>query len=110
MRHAANTVSAVFILNIRMLIHVSWPTMQTLVIYSTQQFDQDLHDLLSGNLYYKKIYFDNHVLIEKKKINIYIELLPWVFTSLFNTTTATLVGLLMKFSYLFFFFCFFFLL
>ena len=71
MRHAANTVSAVFILNIRMLIQVSWPTMQTLVIYSTQQFDQDLHDLLSGNLYYKKIYFDNHVLIEKKDIYLY---------------------------------------
>ena len=71
MRHAANTVSVVFILNIRMLIHVSWPTMQTLVIYSTQQFDQDLHDLLSGNLYYKKIYFDNHVLIEKKDEYLY---------------------------------------
>ena len=71
MRHAANTVSAIFILNIRMLIHISLPTMQTLVIYSTEHFDQDLHDLLSGNLYYKKIYYDNHVLIEIKK-NIYI--------------------------------------
>ena len=45
--------------------------MQTLVIYSTQQFDQDLHDLLSGNIYYKKIYFDNHVLIEKKDKYLY---------------------------------------
>ena len=32
-----------------MLIQVSGPTMQTLVIYITEQFDQDLHDLLSGN-------------------------------------------------------------
>ena len=41
--------------------------MQTLVIYSTQQFDQELHDLLSGNTYCKEIYYDNHVLIEIKK-------------------------------------------
>ena len=33
LRHAANTVSAVFILNIRMLIHASLLSMQTLVIY-----------------------------------------------------------------------------